>query len=55
MQKANVGKEADVATAVEYVMQTYGRIDVVINNAGIGIFGDIETYPQAKLGYNGRY
>lgn len=45
MIKADVGVEADVQRAIQHVKETYGRIDVVINNAGIDIFGPIAEYP----------
>jgi NAD(P)-dependent dehydrogenase (short-subunit alcohol dehydrogenase family) len=36
---ADVSKAGDVARLVEEVIQTLGPLDVVINNAGIGVFG----------------
>lgn len=44
MQQADVSIEADVIKALEYIRHAYGRIDVVVNNAGINIFGDIDSY-----------
>jgi len=38
----DVNDEASVKQAIEYVMQKEGRIDVVVNNAGVGIAGSIE-------------
>lgn len=37
----NVADDASVRTAVESVAQQFGRLDIVINNAGIGAQGDI--------------
>jgi 2-deoxy-D-gluconate 3-dehydrogenase len=33
--KADVSKEADVKTMVEFAVTTYGAIDILVNNAGI--------------------
>jgi len=34
--KADVSKEGDVENAMETAIRTFGRLDVVVNNAGIG-------------------
>jgi len=36
--KTNVKKEADIINLIQNVMNTYGKIDVLINNAGIAKF-----------------
>lgn len=48
MVKTDVGVETDVEGAINNVKEKYGRIDVVINNAGIDIFGRIEEYPASN-------
>lgn len=39
----DVSDDASVRAAVEQVITTHGRIDVVVNNAGIGALGTIEA------------
>jgi 3-oxoacyl-[acyl-carrier protein] reductase len=36
---ANVAKADDVASLVEQVTQSLGPLDIVVNNAGVGVFG----------------
>lgn len=45
---ADVAKNSDVKTMVESVQRDFGRIDVLVNSAGINIRGSIEelTYEQ---------
>ena len=47
MQQADAGSETDVIRVIQHVIDTYDRLDLVVNNAGIDIFGNVETY---KLG-----
>ncbi|HWL86743.1 MAG TPA: SDR family oxidoreductase [Polyangiaceae bacterium] len=39
--RCDVTDDASVRAAIEQVAQQFGRIDVVINNAGIGAIGDV--------------
>lgn len=50
--KADVSKREDVAGMIEYIVATYGKIDVVINNAGIDefkLFTDISDDDWHKM------
>lgn len=40
---ADVADEAALRALVSEAMGTWGRIDVLVNNAGIGVFGHVET------------
>jgi gluconate 5-dehydrogenase len=41
--QCDVSNEESVKKAVEQIMDYYGRIDVLLNNAGVGTAGSIET------------
>ena len=43
---ADVSDDASVQSAVAQVVATHGRLDVVVNNAGIGAVGTIEANPD---------
>jgi NAD(P)-dependent dehydrogenase (short-subunit alcohol dehydrogenase family) len=45
---ANIGDDASVRAAVEAVVQKFGRIDIVINNAGIGAVGTVADNDDAE-------
>jgi 3(or 17)beta-hydroxysteroid dehydrogenase len=41
--RLDVTREEDWESVVDAVLATFGRLDVVVNNAGIGIVKDVET------------
>ncbi len=45
----DVTRAGDAEAAVAAAIARYGRIDVVINNAGFGIVGAVEETPEAEL------
>ena len=47
--QADVGSRAQVDLAVAAVKERFGRVDVLVNNAGVGYFGAIEAMPREKL------
>jgi NAD(P)-dependent dehydrogenase (short-subunit alcohol dehydrogenase family) len=47
----DVSKEAEAATAVNRVISEQGRIDVVWNNAGFGLYGPVEEIAIDKARY----
>ncbi len=47
----DVSKTDDNRNAVETVLKNEGRIDILINNAGFGLYGPVELIPMA----DGRY
>jgi NAD(P)-dependent dehydrogenase (short-subunit alcohol dehydrogenase family) len=46
---ANMAKEEDIADVVAKHKERFGRLDVLVNNAGVGIGGQIEGYETKKL------
>ena len=47
--KCDVSDEAQVNAAVEKIAEKYGHIDVLVNNAGVGISGATELLPVADV------
>src|SRR5438067_2419053 len=44
----DVGSDTSVTAAVEQVMERFGRIDVLVNNAGMGAIGAVEESSVAQ-------
>ena len=47
--KADVTSEEDIKNMIETAHKTYGRVDVLINNAGLQHVSPIEEFPTAKF------
>jgi NAD(P)-dependent dehydrogenase (short-subunit alcohol dehydrogenase family) len=45
--KADVGSTSDIQRSIDATMEEFGQIDILINNAGIDDFGDLETFSES--------
>lgn len=45
----DVNKEAQIHTAISQVIEKEGRLDILINNAGVGITGPVEETPYEEI------
>lgn len=48
----DVRKPETIQNAVQYIIQNSGQLDVVINNAGVGITGPLEEIPMLEIKNN---
>ncbi|MEM9571518.1 MAG: SDR family oxidoreductase [Pseudomonadota bacterium] len=47
---ADVSSAEDVERCVDVALETYGRVDAMINNAGVeGVVAPVEDYPEAEF------
>lgn len=44
--KCDVTKEEEVKLAIETVLNKFGRIDILLNNAGVAVLGGVETLTE---------
>ncbi|MBB3893294.1 NAD(P)-dependent dehydrogenase (short-subunit alcohol dehydrogenase family) [Phenylobacterium haematophilum] len=49
--QADVRREADIASAIQAAVDTYGRLDCLFNNAGGPTEGDVETVTPKHFSY----
>lgn len=49
--QCDVTKEEEIEALVQKILTTYGRIDVLINNAGLQHVASIEDFPAEKFEY----
>ena len=47
--KMDITNEAEVKSAIEKGIETFGKIDVVVNNAGYNLLGNIEELSDAEF------
>ena len=45
----DVTKEDTIKSAVNQTVERFGKIDVLLNNAGCGIYGVLETIPESDI------
>lgn len=48
-QRLDVARAGEAEAAVHAAVERFGRIDIVVNNAGYGVVGAVEETPDAEL------
>ena len=46
--RADVSKDADIVKAIDFVVATYGRLDVAFNNAGVEMLGPLDQVSEEQ-------
>ena len=47
----DVSKEESIAALVDHIGKKHGAVDVLVNNAGFGLYGAVEDIPQSAARY----